>query len=53
MLQAGFLQRDARCGGCGVNAVCLGGCPVWDLVGYRHTESSPLTGMALRKHPAA
>lgn len=37
-LQAGFLQRDARCGGCAVNAVCLGGCPVWDLVGCRHAE---------------
>jgi radical SAM protein with 4Fe4S-binding SPASM domain len=36
--QAAFLERDARCAGCGVNAVCLGGCPVWDLVGCRHAE---------------
>jgi radical SAM protein with 4Fe4S-binding SPASM domain len=36
--QAAFLERDARCAGCGVNSVCLGGCPVWDLVGCRHAE---------------
>ncbi len=37
--QAAFLARDARCAGCRVNQVCLGGCPVWDLVGCRHAET--------------
>ncbi len=39
--QAAFLERDKRCAGCAVNPVCLGGCPVWDLVGCRHTERHP------------
>lgn len=38
--QAAFLERDARCAGCAVNRVCLGGCPVWDLVGCRHADAS-------------
>lgn len=36
--QRAFLERDTRCAGCAVNPVCLGGCPVWDLVGCRHAE---------------
>jgi radical SAM protein with 4Fe4S-binding SPASM domain len=38
--QRDFLARDARCAGCAVNPVCLGGCPVWDLVGCRHAETA-------------
>lgn len=38
LLQRAFLARDARCAGCVVNPVCMGGCPVWDLVGCRHAE---------------
>lgn len=35
-LQSGFLERSPSCAGCQVNHVCLGGCPVWDLVGCSH-----------------
>jgi radical SAM protein with 4Fe4S-binding SPASM domain len=38
VLQRDYLARDARCAGCAVNPVCMGGCPVWDLVGCRHTD---------------
>lgn len=40
-LQSNFLERDSRCRGCQVNQVCLGGCPVWDLVDCRHAEGQP------------
>ncbi|MCB1914440.1 MAG: radical SAM protein [Rhodocyclaceae bacterium] len=39
-LQAAFLDRGPGCAGCRVNGSCLGGCPVWDLVGCAHTEGA-------------
>ena len=36
--QSHFLERTLTCGGCRVNPVCLGGCPVWTLVGCRHSS---------------
>lgn len=41
MQQSDFLRRDQRCAGCVVNSTCLGGCPVWDLVGCTHAEGLP------------
>ncbi len=33
-----FASRDSRCADCQVSGVCLGGCPIWKLVGCRYLE---------------